>query len=321
MPKAKLIFMGTPELAAACLRSLQSSSLLEIVAVVTQPDRPKGRNRRVAPSPVKVVAIESSIPILQPDKAREENFIPQLRAYQPDVMVVAAYGQILSQAILDVPPFGCVNVHTSLLPKYRGAAPIQRALMNGDSETGVTLMKMDEHMDTGPIIAQESLPIYVEDDAATLHDRLAELGGDLLLRFLPEYLGGRLLPRAQDSKLATHAPKIKKEEGLIDWRKPASEIINQFRGLFPWPGLFTYFPLPFKAGEEPPKKMLKVWKVSICDENGAPGTVLHTQDQAPVIACGKGALCLEELQLEGGKRLNSREFLKGHTLAPGQRLG
>jgi methionyl-tRNA formyltransferase len=311
--------MGTPELAAVCLRALQSCADFEIVAVVTQPDRPKGRDLRVTASPVKILALESKIPVLQPEKAGDENFVEQLRAFQPQIIVVAAYGQILPQAILDAPPFGCVNVHTSLLPKYRGAAPIQRVLMNGDSETGITLIKMDAQMDTGPIIAQVSLPILPEDNATTLHDRLAQLGGSVLLRYLPDYLKGDLPLHPQNSQLATYAPKVKKEEGLIHWPKPAVEILNQFRGLFPWPGLFTYLPPPAVAN--PSRKILKIWRVAVTEGQGLPGTILRIEDQGPVVMCGSGSLRMEELQLEGGKRLAAREFLKGHIFKPGQRLG
>ena len=279
--------MGTPELAATCLRALQSCAGFEVVAVVTQPDRPKGRDLRVTASPVKVLALQSQVPVLQPARARDDSFIQELKAFRPDVIVVAAYGQILPQTILDTPPFGCVNVHTSLLPKYRGAAPIQRVLLNGDSETGITLIKMDAQMDTGPIIAQEVLPILSDDNAATLHDRLAQLGGASLLRFLPDYLKGSLPLHSQNSELATYAPKIKKEEGLIDWRRSASEISNQFRGLYPWPGLFTYFTLGKSELSQSSRKMLKVWRIAPSEGDGPPGTILRIDAQVPIVACGR----------------------------------
>src|SRR5687767_13551180 len=212
MTPLRLIFMGTPPLAATVLGALLNPAQFNVVAVVTQPDQPRGRDLKLQPSAVKELALKKGIPILQPARARDAQFIEQLCALAPDLIVVAAYGQILPQAVLDVPRFGCLNIHTSLLPKYRGAAPIQWAILNGDAETGVTIMKMDAGLDTGDIVTEERTPIRPDDDTQTLHDRLASLGGTLLVRTIPDYVSGKAVPRPQPEG-ATYARKIKKEDG------------------------------------------------------------------------------------------------------------
>src|SRR2546427_25871 len=224
MTALRIIFMGTAELSCASLRALLASPDFQVIAAVTQPDKPKGRDLKIQPSPVKQLALDRGLQVLQPERARNEEFIQQLRALQPDLIAIAAYGQILPRSILDSPRFGCINVHTSLLPKYRGAAPIQWAILNGESETGVTIMKMDAGLDTGDILTQEKTPIHPQDTAETLHDRLADLGAELLLRTVPDYVSGKLQPRPQPANGASHAPKIKKQDGRIIWNQPARAI-------------------------------------------------------------------------------------------------
>ena len=314
MPLLRVIFMGTPSLACASLQALISASALEVVAVVTQPDRPKARDLKLLPSPVKELALRVGLPILQPERAREEPFIERLRTFKPDLIAVAAYGQILPQGILALPRFGCLNVHTSLLPKYRGAAPIQWAILNDDPETGVTIMKMDAGLDTGDIIAEDKTPIGPEDTSQTLHDRLAEMGAALLVRTIPEYAGGKLLPHPQPAEGVTHAPKIKKQDGRIDWTMPARFIWNRVRGLVPWPGTFT------ELSGQPQLQILKIWQAEIAQGSGQPGEILNADKSGIVVACGSGALKILALQREGAKRLAARDFLSGFPLRPGQML-
>jgi methionyl-tRNA formyltransferase len=318
----KLVFMGTAELSCASLEQLAGDRAMAIAAVVTQPDKPKGRELKLTPSPVKVLAEKLRLPVLQPPKARDEQFIRQLRELAPDLMVVVAYGQILPPAMLAVPPHGCLNVHTSLLPKYRGAAPIQWAIANGDPETGVTIMKMDAGLDTGPILAVRRTPILPADDSQALHDRLARLGAELLAETIPGYLAGNIVPQAQPAAGASYAAKIKKDDGRINWTQPAQTIVNRLRAFTPWPGAFTSWsasvPGPGEARKPEPKgQMLKLWKVELVDRTGAPGTILAADKTGIVVACGQGALRVLELQREGGKRLPAEAFLAGCALKPG----
>jgi methionyl-tRNA formyltransferase len=306
--------MGTPELARASLEALSGHPDFSVVAVVTQPDRPKGRDLKLQPSPVKVLARQLNLPVLQPERAREPAFIEALRELRPDLMVVAAYGQILPKAILDLPPHGCINVHTSLLPRYRGAAPIQWAILNGDAETGVTIMKMDVGLDTGDILTQERTPISPEDTSETLHNRLAVLGAGLLVKTIPDYVAGGVIPRPQPAEGATYAPKIKKEDGLLRWELPASVLWNRVRGLTPWPGAFAFLPA------EPKPQLLKIWGAEVVARAGAPGEVLTADKSGIVVACGRDALQILVLQREGGRRLPARDFLAGQPLRPGLRL-
>jgi methionyl-tRNA formyltransferase len=315
MPPLRIIFMGTPELACASLQALVAAPALQVIAVVTQPDRPKGRDLKLTPSPVKDLALRQQLPVLQPERARNPDFLQELSALQPDLIAVAAYGQILPKTILDLPRFGCLNVHTSLLPKYRGAAPIQWAIINGDPETGVTIMKMDVGLDTGDVLTQEKTPIQPDDNAETLHDRLAQLGAKLLVQTIPTYVGGTTIPRPQPAEGVSYAPKIKKQDGQINWTQPAHEISNRIRGLVPWPGAFTYLP------DQPPRAMLKLWQAEVIEQSGKPGEVLHADKSALIVACGRNALRIQLLQREGGRRLSPPEFLAGHPLKPGQCLG
>jgi methionyl-tRNA formyltransferase len=316
MNPLRIVFMGTPELAGASLQALLAAPNFDIVGAVTQPDRPKGRELQLTPSPVKLIAQRSGKPVLQPAKARDENFLVQLRDLQPDLIAVAAFGQILPGAILALPRFGCLNVHTSLLPKYRGASPIQAALLNGDAETGVTIMKMDAGLDTGAILTQRATPIAPQDNAQTLHDRLAKIGAQLLVETIGDYVTGRIQPRPQPTEGASHVPKITKEQGHIDWQLPAISIWNRIRAFTPWPGAFTFL------ATQPRPRLLKIWKAEpISAGSNEPGHLLGPDKDGIVVACGEGALKILELQLEGGRRMTAPEFLLGHHLAPGQRLG
>ena len=312
--KPRVVFMGTPELACASLQALLDCPHLKIVGVATQPDRSKGRDLKLTASPVKALALERSLPLLQPEKARDPQFLEALRELRPDLICVAAFGQILPLAILELPRFGCLNVHTSLLPKYRGAAPIQWALLNGDTQTGVTIMKMDAGLDTGPILAQESTPISDQDDAESLHNRLATLGARLLARTIPAYLEQRVAPSTQPAIGVSYARKIIKQDGLMDWRKPARELWNQVRGLVPWPGAFTR--LPAGAGG-----LLKIWRAQVAPADGPPGEILRSENNALVVGCGEKSLQILLLQREGGRRLAPQQFLPGCPLPPGKRLG
>ena len=315
MAALRIIFMGTPEIACPALEALLDSREFEVVAVVTQPDQPKGRGLKLQPSPVKEIALAANLPVLQPGRARDENFIQELRGLQPDIIAVTAYGQILPQSILDLPRFGCVNVHTSLLPRYRGAAPIQSAILNGDAETGVTIMKMDAGMDTGDILAQEPTPIQPTDDAQTLHDRLGRMGAALLARTIPDYVSGKIQPQPQPKEGVLLAPKIKKEHGHIDWTQPAQAIWNRVRAFTPWPGAFTFLP------SQPHPQMLKIWQAEAVAQSGPPGTILSADKNGIVVACGEGALKILVLQREGSRRMSAQEFLTGHPLKAGFKLG
>jgi methionyl-tRNA formyltransferase len=310
----KIIFMGAADLSCASLEVLARSTKFQIATAVTHPDHPKGRGLKPQPSPVKSLAQRLNLPLLQPPRVRDEKFIAELRALRPDLIVVAAYGQILPQAILDLPRLGCLNVHTSLLPKYRGAAPIQWAIANGETETGVTIMKMDEGLDTGDIVAQCRTPIRPEDDSATLHDRLARLGAELLAQTIPDYAAGKIQPAPQPAEGAGYAPKIKKEDGRIDWSQPARTILNRLRAFTPWPGAFTFL----KA--EPKPHLLKIWKVETVEKSGRAGEILSADKNGIWVACGQNALRILELQREGGRRLNAGEFLAGYPLKAGESL-
>jgi methionyl-tRNA formyltransferase len=311
----RVIFMGTAQLSGDSLRALMASPACQVVAVVTQPDRPKGRDLKLQPSPVKLLALQVGLPVLQPERARDPAFLDTLRDLRPDLIAVAAYGQILPQNLLDLPRFGCLNVHTSLLPKYRGAAPIQWAILNGDPETGVTIMKMDAGLDTGAILAQARTPIRLEDNSETLHDRLARLGAELLVKTIPEYVAGNISPRPQPTEGVSLAPKIKKQDGHIDWTQPAQVIWNRVRGLVPWPRAFTFLP------GQPQPHLLKIWQAEVAERSGPPGEIMQADKSGLIVGCGQHALRILVLQREGGRRLTAQEFLAGHTLFPGQSLG
>jgi methionyl-tRNA formyltransferase len=314
MSGLRIVFMGTPALARVSLEGLLRESSFQLVAVVTQPDKPKGRELKLLPSPVKEAALGAGLPVLQPAKAREEDFISELSRLQPDLIAVAAYGQILPRSILELPHFGCLNLHTSLLPKYRGAAPIQWAILNGDPETGVTIMKMDAGLDTGDILTQRTTPIQPSDNAQTLHDRLAQLGAELLVQTIPDYVAGKIQPRPQPPEGVSHAPKLKKEDGRIDWNLPASAIVNRIRAFTPWPGAFTFLP------QKPHPQLLKIWEASIVTQSGPPGEILSAHKSGIVVGCSQQSLRISLLQREGGRRMSASEFLAGHPLKVGEKF-
>ena len=303
----RIVFMGTPAFAVPSLEACLAVG--QVVAVVTQPDKPKGRGQEVQPPPVKVRALEAGVPVLQPPRIRGTPFAEGLRALRPDVCVVTAYGKILPADVLGAAPFGCVNVHGSLLPRFRGAAPIQRAVAAGDVETGVCLMQMDEGMDTGPVLAVRRLPIGPADTSATLHDALSVLGGQLLREDLPRYLAGELHAVPQPTEGVVMAPRIEKEEGRLDFTRPAAELERRLRAFTPWPGAFTTL-----EGQ-----LLKVHAVEVGTGRGVPGTLLRADTSALEVACGEGSLLLRELQPEGKRRMGAQEFLASRKLQPGMR--
>ncbi|GIW55857.1 MAG: methionyl-tRNA formyltransferase [Nitrospiraceae bacterium] len=309
----RIVFMGTPDFAVPSLEALLKSGET-VVGVVTQPDRPKGRGRALTPSPVKLVCQREGLPVLQPVKMKDPAFLDALKNWQPDLIAVAAFGRILPPAILNLPSKGCVNVHASLLPKYRGAGPIQWAIINGERETGITTMLMDEGMDTGAILLQEAVPIEPDDTAGTLSAKLAQVGGRLLLETVRRLKAGTLAPRPQDHTQATLAPLLKKEDGLIDWTRPAVEIANRIRGLAPWPGAYTF------AGED----RWKIWKATAKDgqtDKAVPGTIIGLAKEAILVSTGDGLLSITEIQPANSRRMTAAQFLAGHQLSPGQVLG
>jgi methionyl-tRNA formyltransferase len=302
--------MGTADFACPGLTALDDAPGIEVIAVVTQPDRPKGRQLIPHPSPVKLVAEARQLPVHQPERLRSDiRFLEQLA---PDLIVVAAYGQILPQSVLDLPPHGCLNVHGSLLPAYRGAAPIQRALLDGQAETGVTIMQMDAGLDTGAMLSKTATPIEPSDNAQTLHDRLAKLGAELLLETIPRRVAGELTAEPQDDALATHAAKITRDMGRIDWSQKATQLWNQARAFTPWPGVFTRLN----------GKLLKLHEVEPAEAAGlGPGRVGQADADGIIVGCGNGALRITRLQKEGAKRLSAAQFLAGTPLPTGTQLG
>lgn len=308
--------MGTAGLACASLQALSRAGGMQVIAVVTQPDRPKGRDLKLSGSPVKELALKLNLTVVQPRKAREEIFIGQLRELQPDLIVVAAYGQILPESILNLPRSGCLNVHTSLLPKYRGAAPIQWAILDDEPRTGVTIMKMAAGLDTGDILTQRETPITDKDNAETLHDRLAIIGAELLVETIPQFVSGRINPRAQIEAGASYARKISKEDGLIDWSRPARQIWNRIRAFTPWPGTYTFH----SSGGR--KRLLKIHEAAVeTTLSGTAGKILCADKTGIVVGCGEQGLRILSLQLEGGKKLQATEFLSGHLLSAGDQVG
>lgn len=304
--------MGTPAFAVPSLAALHQSRHT-VIQVITQPDRPKGRGRKIEPPPVKVAARGFGLPVMQPEKVKTDDFVEVLSQLCPDVLAVAAYGHILPKTVLEIPTVGCINVHASVLPKYRGAAPIQWAIINGEKQTGVTTMMMDVGMDTGDILLTATETIQPEDTAATLQDRLAVIGADVLIDTLNRLADGRLTPTPQDHSRATVAPMLKKEDGRIDWNLSADTIANRIRGMTPWPGAFAFI------GE----KQLKIFSAVPLKSASAdvPGTVIAGFADELRVATGDGALSVLEVQGASGKRLMVREYLLGHPIAPGTVLG
>ena len=298
MTRPRIVFAGTPDFARASLKALLDSDLVPL-AVYTQPDRPAGRGRRLTASPVKTCALEHSLPVRQPATLRTDDAVRELRDLDPDVLVVAAYGLILPQAILDVPSRGCINVHASLLPRWRGAAPIQAAILAGDPETGISLMQMDAGLDTGPVFVREALPIKSDDTAGSVHDGLATLGGRLLASHLPAILDGALPAEAQDESQATYANKIRTTDARLDWNRPAAELERQVRAYNPVPGA------RFDIGD----KTVKCWQAETIEAEAAPpGSVLAAGPDGIDVACGDGCLRLVRLQRPGRKPVSAAEF-------------
>jgi methionyl-tRNA formyltransferase len=308
--KPPVVFMGSPEFAVPCLQAL--IEVADVRLVVTQPDKPKGRGRVLAPPPVKQVAFAAGLRVLQPAKVKNnEELLSELRAAAPQVIVVVAYGRILPKTILALPPRGCINVHASILPRYRGAAPIQWAIARGETETGVTIMQIDEVMDTGPMLLLDRIPITDEDSAGTLSLRLSHVGAQALVRALPGVVDGTLAATPQDHAAATYAPMLTKEHGRVDFEKPAREVRDWIRAMDPWPGAETTY------GGVP----LKLFSPKLVSGSGAPGTVMGADRDGLLVACGEGAIGVAELQLPGKKRMPSRALLAGHAIPTGAKLG
>ena len=306
------MFMGTPDISAVCLRELIASDN-EIVAVVTGKDKPRGRGNVMTPTPVKALALEHALPVYTPDSLKTEDFMELLREINPDLIAVVAYGKILPVSVLDFPKHGCVNVHVSLLPKYRGAAPMQRAIIEGESETGVTIMYMAEGVDTGDIITAEAFPIGPEDDFEAIHDRSAEVGGKLLVKTIKDIENGTATRTPQDHALATHAAKIEKEDCKIDFTKSAKTLDCAIRGVTPIPGAFAYLK----------GKMLKIYKATPTDGKGKPGEVIATDPKGTgsfTVACGEGALKVFGVIPEGKGRMGAGDFVRGRKIELGDIL-
>ncbi|MBS0465193.1 MAG: methionyl-tRNA formyltransferase [Proteobacteria bacterium] len=304
----RIIFAGTPPFAAAALNALADAGH-DIVLVLTQPDRPAGRGMKLMPSAVKQAALARGLPVSQPPSLKSPEAQTELRAVDADVMVVAAYGLILPQAVLDLPRLGCLNIHASLLPRWRGAAPIQRAILAGDTETGITIMQMDAGLDTGAMLSKTAVPIRDDDTAASLHDVLAAAGAEAIVAALANY--ATLVPAAQDDAQATYAAKLSKDEAQLDWGQPADALARAVRAYNPVPGAWTLL-------DGAP---LKVWTAAVAPGAGDPGTVLRTDAEGLVVACGGGALALREIQPAGSKRMTAAAFLAGRPVLPGVRLG
>lgn len=316
----RVVFMGTPAFAVPSLEALANSDH-EVVGVVTQPDRPKGRGQAVVSCPVKELALSKGLPVRQPDKIKSPEFLHQLSEWKPDVIAVTAFGRILPKTILDLPPMGCVNVHGSLLPAYRGAAPIQWALIHGDTETGITTMLMDEGMDTGAMLLQQTIQIEPEDTALELGARMAEAGGALLVETLARLAAQTVVPCAQDHSRATMAPLLKKEDGVIDWTQSVTEIANRIRGLSPWPGSYTFHhACPERSGAERRKLRLIIRKVRVDARGGPagggqrPGTIMAVGPKSFWVETGEGRIEVLEVQPANKKHMSVEQFLLGYAL-------
>src|SRR2546427_5709294 len=297
----RIVFIGAGEIGVPTLQALLRSSKHQLIGVVTQPDKPAGRAQRIESPPIKKALAGSKVPVLQPARIKDRQAIEEIRTLQPDAIVVMAYGQILSRDVLQIPKIACLNLHASLLPRWRGAAPIQAAIAAGDRETGITVMYMDEGLDTGDILLQRTVDILPNDTGGSLHDRLAQIAPEILLESLVLLAKG-IAPRIpQDNSLTTYAPKLKREDGRIDWSEPAEMIERKIRAFNPWPGALM------KVDEQ----NLKIFSASVVDLNGKPGEILIRKDQL-IVATGKDALALNEVQLEGKKRMSASEFLRGH---------
>lgn len=309
MQPLRIVFMGTPQFACPTLQMLIERGE-NVIAVVTQPDRPKGRGQQLQAPPVKELALRHGIPVMQPVKVRTAEAVEEIRNLNPELIIVVAFGQILPKALLDIPRFGCINSHASLLPRYRGAAPLNWCIINGEVETGITTMMMDVGLDTGDMLLKRTTVITAEDDASSLHDRLAALGAETMAETLDLLREGKLSPEKQDDSLSCYAPLLKKELGEINWHATTASIMNLVRGVTPWPGAYTRVD----------GKVLKIHKVSYGSGSGTPGEILQAGKEGIETATADGSIIIEELQLEGKKRLKAAEFLAGCRLEPGSFL-
>jgi methionyl-tRNA formyltransferase len=306
----KIVFMGTPDFAVPSLEKINESSSLEILGVVTQPDRPRDRGQKLRPTPVKATALKMGIEVFETSNVNKEPFLNKLRALQPEAIVVVAFGQKLGNEILDLPVYGCINLHASLLPEYRGASPIHQVIIDGKKLTGVTTMYMDEGWDTGDIIYKEEVEIADKETVGELHDRLASIGAKLLVKTLIDIEKGTAPREAQDDELATYAGKIDKDTGKIDWGKSARDIFNLIRGVNPWPGAYTYY-----HGD-----LIKIWKAEMLEDINFPGSdkpgriVSAGEEDGLVVKTGKGYLRINELQLAGRRKMSVKEFLRGYNI-------
>ena len=306
----RIVFMGTPDFARTALEAIIKVGH-EVVLVVTQPDKPKGRSGQLQISDVKDCAIINGIEVFQPAKIKEESSVSFLKTIDADIYVVAAFGQIISKEILDIPRYGCINIHASLLPKYRGASPIQQAILDGEKITGVTIQQMNTGVDTGDILLQREYAITEDETGGMLFDKLSGLGADLVVEALDLIEKGKIVPVPQDETKATHCSKIKKDMGLIDWSWDAKKIERYIRGLNPWPSAYTYI------GD----KQLKIWKANVSEETGECGTVIKVDKKSITIGCGEGSIQVLEVQLEGKKRMETSTFLLGNKILEGDRIG
>ena len=308
----KAIFMGTPEISAKILEALLDSDI-EVIAVVTQPDKPKGRGKEMAYPEVKEVALKHNLPIYQPVKARAESFIKEIRSLNPDIIIVVAFGQILVQEFLDIPKLGCINVHASLLPKFRGAAPIQYAIIEGEQTTGVTIMKMDAGIDTGDMIYKEEVEIDPEETAGTLHDKLAAVGAHALLVALEQIKNHTAVYEKQDDSKATHVRQFKKEYGNLDFTKDAVSLERLIRGLNPWPSAYTTYD----------NQTMKVWKTKVLSETSdkEPGTIISVDKEGIKVSTKDNVILIKEIQMPGKKRVLVEEYIKGNSIEANKILG
>lgn len=316
----RIVYFGSGDIGLPVLESLFESKEHEVVAVVSQPDKPVGRHQQLTPSPIKLLALQHGATVLQPTRMRDQAAIEEVQQFSPDVIVVMAYGQILPRAILDAPKIACLNLHASLLPRHRGAAPIQAAIEEGDSHSGITVMYMAEGLDTGDILLTHSFPIRRRETGGTLHDRLA-LASPGALREALELLQKGCAPRIpQDPGLATYAAKLTREHGHIDWSRPAMEIDRKIRAMNPWPSAFTF--IPNRPGTTGGARKLKVFSAIVCRKcRGTPGEVLRADANGILVAAADGGLLLRELQLEGKRRMSARDFLLGNPIPEGTRIG
>jgi methionyl-tRNA formyltransferase len=301
MTKARILFMGTPDFAVESLRKLVQNGY-ELL-VVTQPDKPAGRKRMLTPPPVKEAATLLGLPFMQPVKVRDEQALVQIAAFEPDVLVTAAYGQLLPQKLLDIPRIGPLNVHASLLPRWRGAAPIHRAILSGDKETGVSIMGMVKALDAGPVFGMEKTPIFPSDTVGTLHDRLAKRGAELLIRLLPDYMDGNLQGTPQNETGITYAERIVRDDEFLDFAKPAAEVFNQIRGLSPWPGAVAKYK----------DSLIKIWEAKPFDDNvdAEPGVTIELEDARVIVQCSDGRLWLTELQPASKRKMTASDWVRG----------